>query len=142
MATVNNLASDQPGAGLWPVNPTPGAFETETRDGALIISPRNAERYVPFVHFAESVDTRRAAALYFRLYPLLQRAYEDLGFPGKYLNDRVVEVIDNLLGDAQGERPDPRQAGGRRRWRVGERALPVRRPGAGIRHLRTESFCA
>jgi hypothetical protein len=28
---------------------------------------------------------------------LLQQAYEDLGFPGKYLNDRVVEVIDNLL---------------------------------------------
>ncbi|HVY39669.1 MAG TPA: DUF3014 domain-containing protein [Polyangia bacterium] len=97
VATVNNLATDQAGAGLWPVNPTPGAFETETRDGALVISARNAERYAPFVDFAEHVDSRRAVALYFRLYPLLQRAYEDLGFPGKYLNDRVVEVIDNLL---------------------------------------------
>ncbi|HVT07559.1 MAG TPA: DUF3014 domain-containing protein [Polyangia bacterium] len=97
VATVNNLATDQASASLWPVNPTPGAFETETRDGAVIISPRNAARYAPFVEFAESVDSRRAAALYFRLYPLLQRAYEDLGFPGKYLNDRVVEVIDNLL---------------------------------------------
>ena len=97
VATVNNLASDQASAGLWPVNPTPGAFETETRDGALFISSRNADRYVPFVRFADGVDSRRAVALYFRLYPLLQRAYEDLGFPGKYLNDRVVEVIDNLL---------------------------------------------
>jgi hypothetical protein len=35
--------------------------------------------------------------MYVRLYPLLQRAYEDLGFPGTYLNDRVVTVIDNLL---------------------------------------------
>jgi hypothetical protein len=35
--------------------------------------------------------------MYFRLYPLLQRAYEDLGYPGAYLNDRVVAVIDDLL---------------------------------------------
>ena len=97
VATVNNLAGDQAGASLWPVNPTPGAFDTETSDGGLVISSRNAERYAPFVRFAEGIDSHRAVALYFRLYPLLQRAYEDLGFPGKYLNDRVVEVIDNLL---------------------------------------------
>ena len=36
-------------------------------------------------------------ALYVRLYPLLQRAYENLGYPDAYLNDRVVAVIDNLL---------------------------------------------
>jgi hypothetical protein len=36
-------------------------------------------------------------ALYLRVYPLLQQAYEDLGYPGRYFNDRVVEVIDNLL---------------------------------------------
>lgn len=97
VATVNNLATDQASATLWPVAPTPGAFQTETRDGAVVIAGRNAERYLPFVRFAEGIDTRRAVGLYFRLYPLLQRAYEDLGFPGKYLNDRVVEVVDNLL---------------------------------------------
>ena len=36
-------------------------------------------------------------ALYVRLYPLFQRAYEELGYPGQYFNDRVVEVIDSLL---------------------------------------------
>jgi hypothetical protein len=35
--------------------------------------------------------------MYRRLYPLLQEAYEELGYPGKYFNDRVVEVIDDLL---------------------------------------------
>jgi len=48
------------------------------------------------------VDTERAVALYRRLYPLLQRAYEDLGYPGKYFNDRLVAVIDLLL-----ETPEP-----------------------------------
>ena len=26
-----------------------------------------------------------------------QRAYEDLGYPGRYFNDRLVDVIDELL---------------------------------------------
>ena len=97
VATVNNLATDGATADLWPVTPTPGRFETETRDGATVASARNAERYAPFVRFADGIDTARAVALYVRLYPLLQRAYEDLGYPGAYLNDRVVTVIDNLL---------------------------------------------
>ena len=97
VATVNNLATDGATADLWPVNRTPGRFETETRDGATVPSAHNAERYAPFVRFAAGIDTGRAVALYVRLYPLLQRAYEDLGYPGAYLNDRVVAVIDNLL---------------------------------------------
>jgi hypothetical protein len=101
VATLNNLATDQASATLWPVNPTPGRFETDAQDGGLVISPRNAERYAPFVRFADGIDAQRAVALYQRLYPLLQAAYEDLGAPGKYLNDRVVEVIDNLLATPQ-----------------------------------------
>src|SRR6185369_13858109 len=44
VATVNNLATDDATADLWPVNRTPGRFETETRDGAMVISAHNAER--------------------------------------------------------------------------------------------------
>jgi hypothetical protein len=36
-------------------------------------------------------------AVYARFYPLLQEQYEKLGYPGRYFNDRVVEVIDHLL---------------------------------------------
>ena len=36
-------------------------------------------------------------ALYQRWYPLLQQSYEDLGYPGRYFNDRLVTVIDHLL---------------------------------------------
>jgi hypothetical protein len=97
VATVNNLANDDASASLWPVKTTEGGFETEPRDGGVVIAGRNGDRYVPFVRFVEGIDARRAVALYLQVYPLLQQAYEDLGYPGKYLNDRVVEVIDNLL---------------------------------------------
>lgn len=97
VSTVNNLATDNAPSSHWPVNRTAGRFETETGAGGAVISGLNAERYAPFVQLVDGVDTQRAVALYRRIYPLLQRAYEDLGFPGQYFNDRVVEVIDNLL---------------------------------------------
>jgi hypothetical protein len=97
VATVNNLATDNAAAQIWPVSVTTGRFDTELRDGRLVIRARNADRYAAFVRFADGVDTQRAVTLYVRLYPLFQRAYEELGYPDRYFNDRVVEVIDNLL---------------------------------------------
>jgi hypothetical protein len=97
VATVNNLATDNAAAGMWPVNRIAGYLATEARGGGSVIGGANADRYAPFVRFVDGIDTRRAVALYMDLYPLLQRAYEDLGFPGRYFNDRVVEVIDHLL---------------------------------------------
>lgn len=97
VATVDNLATGDAPASLWPVQAMEGKVETEPRDGGLAIGVRNGERYAPFVRFVDGIDARRAVALYLRVYPLLQQAYEDLGYPGKYFNDRVVEVIDNLL---------------------------------------------
>jgi hypothetical protein len=97
VATVNNLATDNAAAELWPVKQTAGRFRTEGPDDARVISRDNAEHYEWFVRLVEAVDTGRAVGLYRRLYPLFQRAYEDLGEPGKYFNDRVVELIDSLL---------------------------------------------
>jgi hypothetical protein len=97
VATVNNLGTENASAQMWPVNRTAGKLDTEMHDGGLVIGASNANRYAAFVRFADRVDTQRAVALYVRLYPLFQRAYEELGYPGKYFNDRVVEVIDNLL---------------------------------------------
>ena len=44
-------------------------------------------------------------ATYAGLYPLFQEAYEELGYPGRYFNDRLIEVIDHLL--AAPEIPGP-----------------------------------
>lgn len=97
VATVNNLATDNAAAELWPVHPTTGRLVTEERDGLTVIGTKNADRYVPLVRFINEIDDRRAVALYARLYPLFQSAYEDLGFPGRSFNDRVIEVIDQLM---------------------------------------------
>lgn len=97
VATVDNLGREQAPAHLWPVQPTPGRFGTVPADGGALISADNAKRYEPFVNFVDSIDTPRAVALYVKLYPQFQQAYAALGFPKRYFNDRLIEVIDSLL---------------------------------------------
>lgn len=63
----------------------------------VLAAERNAARYDGAIAALQALDMQQVAALYRRWYPLLQRAYEDLGYPGRYFNDRVVEVIDHLL---------------------------------------------
>ncbi len=51
----------------------------------------------PWVELVDSLDADATVALYKRLYPQFQAAYENLGNPDSYFNDRVIEVIDHLL---------------------------------------------
>ncbi len=98
VATVDNLGRESAPPKLWPVVPTPERFSTlKAADGTETIHPDNALRYVPLVLMLESVDSAKAVALYRSLYPLFQQAYEELGFPGKYFNDRLVAVLDQLI---------------------------------------------
>lgn len=109
VATVDNLARSHAPRLLWPVQPAPDRFTVDQTANGPVIGLENAGRYTPFVLMAESVEPRRAVDLYERLYPLLQRAYEDLGFPNRYFNDRMVAVIDVLLATPDVEYPVPLQ---------------------------------
>ena len=97
VATVDNLPRAQAPASRWPAQPAAQRFKVSGEGEARVIDPDNGARYTPFVLFAESVDTAQAAALYLKLYPLFQQAYEELGYPGRYFNDRLVAAIDHLL---------------------------------------------
>lgn len=105
VATVDNLGREQAAASLWPVHPMAGRFTVQEAGDGSSIAAENAVRYDAFAAFAESVPIDGAVQLYVRLYPLFQMAYEELGFPGKYFNDRLVAVIDHLL--AAPEPPEP-----------------------------------
>jgi len=106
VATVDNLGREHAPAQLWPVAPTPGRFTVEEQaDGSSVIAASNAQRYAPFVEFASSVDSAAAVQLYARMYPLLEEAYRQLGFGNRYLNDRVVAVIDHLLATPEPAQP-------------------------------------
>lgn len=97
VVTIDNLPRHKVAVELRPVKPTAGQTAVSTQGDLTVLSDANFGRYTIFVRAVQAADVKALAALYQRLYPLFQQAYEDLGYPGKYFNDRLVEVIDHLL---------------------------------------------
>lgn len=105
VATVDNLGRVHASSQLWPVTPTAGRFAVQTAGEVTTLSPTNAARYDGFVAFVESIDAKRAAALYKQFYPQFQAAHQELGYPRGYFNDRLVAVIDQLLATPEPKGP-------------------------------------
>ena len=101
VVTVDNLPRKKVAVERRPILPTGGTFATSGSEETLTLNPNNYARYAPLVRLVEAADPKQLTALYFRYYPLFQRAYEDLGYPNAYFNDRLVEVIDDLLATPQ-----------------------------------------
>ena len=98
VVTVDNMtASKLPQKFKYTRLPADSFLVIKDADGGLSIDPKNYNRYTPYIRFVETVDMNGLAQLYFRYYPLFQQAYQDLGYPDRYFNDRLVAVIDHLL---------------------------------------------
>jgi len=104
VVTIDNLPRRNVALRLSPINPVPGAFRVGAREGAAVVGPDNAARYTPYVLAMGAIDSPKLVAIYVRFYPLFQQAYAELGYPSRYFNDRLFEVIDHLLAtpDVQG----------------------------------------
>ena len=105
VATVDNLPREHAPSRMWPVRPVAPRFQAAGSAETQTIGADNGQRYTPLVLLAEQVDPASAATIYFKLYPLFQQAFEELGYPGKYFNDRLVAVIDHLLAAPEPEGP-------------------------------------
>jgi hypothetical protein len=104
VASVDNLPREKVAEKVRAVRPVSGAFivdrspiDAATGEERITLATANYERYGPAVKLLSALDMQQVGLLYRSYYPLLQQAYEDLGYPGRYFNDRLVEVIDHLL---------------------------------------------
>jgi hypothetical protein len=97
VVTVDNLPRKKVATEMRALKPVTGTTAVTEQGDSLTLSNENFARYAPYIKLMEKADSKQLAAMYFRWYPLLQNAYEDLGYPGQYFNDRVVQVIDHLL---------------------------------------------
>jgi hypothetical protein len=97
VATVDNLPRKTAAARLMPVKPVPGTFAVTGSGDSLAIATQNPLRYRPYLVAMEGVEAKRLVAAYVQLYPLFQSAYQELGYPNGYFNDRLVEAMDDML---------------------------------------------
>jgi len=97
VVSIDNLSRRHMAVELRPTKPLAGTFIATGNDQQGAIDVANFQRYVPYVQAVQAIDMKRLATLYVRFYPLFQQAYQSLGYPNGYFNDRLVVTIDNLL---------------------------------------------
>ena len=97
VVSVDNMPEQKVAERMRPVRPAAGRLVTTGPEESPVLDPANYERYKPQVQLIGTIDSKRLVATYVHYYALFQEAYESLGHPPKYFNDRLIEVIDQLL---------------------------------------------
>jgi hypothetical protein len=97
VVTIDNLPRQKVAVQKRPTGAVAGSFAADGDELHSTLNPQNFARYQPMVAVIAKLDMKQVAAVYIRFYPLFQQAYQDLGYPNGYFNDRLVQVIDNLL---------------------------------------------
>jgi Protein of unknown function (DUF3014) len=105
VVTVDNLPRQKVAVEKRPVSATAGSFLANGDELHATLDRRNFDRYKPVVKLISSLDMAKVAQTYTHFYPLFQEAYQNLGYPNGYFNDRLVQVIDVLLATPQPSGP-------------------------------------
>jgi len=105
VVTIDNLPRQKAPAAKRPTVAVQGVFLVDGDELHATLDPKNYQRYDPMVNVVRQLDMQRVANTYFHFYPLFQNAYQNLGYPNGYFNDRLVRVIDSLLATPQPSGP-------------------------------------
>ncbi len=105
VVTVDNLPRAKLPRKYLSTRSVSGRFLVIRMGGEVYLSEENFTRYTSYVELLESVDSTKLVAIYTHFYPLFQQAYEDLGYPSAYFNDRLIDVIDHLLDTPEIKEP-------------------------------------
>ena len=97
VVTVDNLDRTPIPMRFWPIEGVAGEFKVDGGSQFITTSKQNLKRYDRHVRTFTEADPKQLVDAYRFFYPLFQQAYEDLGYPDGYFNDRLIAVIDHLL---------------------------------------------
>jgi len=104
--TVDNLSGKRIPQQYLPIKRPGSRFKVLDENGEItILDPQNYSRYNPYIDLLDTLDSEDIAALYVHFYPLFQEAYEELGYPGRFFNDRMIAAIDDLLATPRVDEP-------------------------------------
>jgi hypothetical protein len=101
VVTIDNLPRQKVAVEKRPTIGLESAFVVDGDELHATLDRRNFDRYQPMVTVVSRLDMQRLAGVYVQYYPLFQQAYQNLGYPTGYFNDRLVQVIDLMLATPQ-----------------------------------------
>lgn len=98
VATLDALPRHEAlGSFTLPAHTPKGPVLIDQNGDSMTLAAKNSERYAPYLQVVEATDPQALVAWYVHAYPLFQQAYQQLGYPHGYFNDRLIVVIDDLL---------------------------------------------
>lgn len=98
VATVHSLDGPAPAVESRPLALLRGSPQTQAGDeDALLWTSATAQRYAELTGLLLTATPGEVATPYRRYYPLFQQAWEELGDPEPWFNDRLIDIIDHLL---------------------------------------------
>ncbi len=103
VATVDALGRDKVALRVMPTKPVPGQFQVTATASQTWIAAANAERYRPYVAALTSFNAAQSAHVYQRFAYLFQEAYRNLGYPDRRFQDRLVQVLGEMI-----DAPEPK----------------------------------
>lgn len=95
--TVDNLPREHVPSQLRITRGVPELLRVQKDGETITLDPSNYERYDRIISYVEKMDARKIGRLYAKFYPLLQRTYEETGFPEERFHDRVLAALDDMM---------------------------------------------
>jgi hypothetical protein len=97
VVSVDKIAvGSSPAKELKPAAPT-GRFATLGSGRTLRIDPASYDRYNALANVVDAIDSDGAARAYRRLRPLMQQAFEELGYVNLSFDDRLARALGRLV---------------------------------------------
>jgi hypothetical protein len=97
VVAVDKVAvGSSPGKELKPAAPA-AKFATLGAGRTLRIDPRSYDRYNAMANVVDAIDPEGAARAYRRLRPLLQQAFDELGYTNLSFDDRLAHALGLLV---------------------------------------------
>jgi hypothetical protein len=91
---ISNGVSPAPHLGfLLPMD----GFKVIKKDGKILLDSSSYIRYQPITMVLVSLDSQQLVKIYHQVKPLLEKAYQELGYPGQKFQDTLERAIRVLL---------------------------------------------
>ncbi len=95
--TASAIATDDLAYKMLPVERPGGSFKVIEAQGNYYASTANLARYQPYLDLIAAMPRDYWLDYYDHVYPLLQQAYERLGYPPQSFHDVLIQAIEKTL---------------------------------------------
>ncbi|MCE9680341.1 DUF3014 domain-containing protein [Shewanella sp. AS1] len=94
---VDNLAQGELARKVSPLKAPNGSFSVSDVTDKTYLNPDSYHRYDLYADFAAGLNDQELMATYKKLSPLLNEAFEELGYNNQNFDDRMLKAIDVML---------------------------------------------